>query len=60
VQAAVLNIERELATLIARFDNADTPYLATRRAQFRYDFDAYAHLARIAEWSGEDSEARAE
>ena len=43
---------------IAHFDNADTPYAVTRRAQFRYDFDEFAHLARVAEWSAanEDDE----
>lgn len=45
-----------LARLIARFDDEATPYKALRRARFDYDFDDYAHLARVAEWSvpGED------
>ena len=51
--AAICGMERELGALIARFDEPDTPYAATRRAHFRYDFDDYAHLARVAEWSGE-------
>ena len=44
-----------LASLIAEFDHPATPYRALRRAQFdgQYRFDAYAHLARVAEWSGE-------
>ena len=45
---------------IAKFDDPHTPYAVTRRAQFQYDFDAFAHLARVAEWSahaGEDTEA---
>ncbi len=46
----VTDVAGELARLVARYDNEDTPYSAVRRAQFRYDFDAYAHLARIAEW----------
>ncbi|MFA5899822.1 MAG: double-strand break repair protein AddB, partial [Hyphomicrobium sp.] len=45
-----------LTKLIAHFDNEATPYKALRRARFNYDFDDYAHLARVAEWSvpGED------
>jgi len=38
---------------IARFDDPATPYTVTRRARFSYDFDAYAHLARVAEWSAQ-------
>jgi ATP-dependent helicase/nuclease subunit B len=45
-----------LARLIAEFDREDTPYRALRRTRFRYDYDVYAHLARVAEWSVEDSE----
>jgi ATP-dependent helicase/nuclease subunit B len=41
-----------LARLVARFDDASTPYQAVRRARFKYDYDSYAHLARVAEWSG--------
>lgn len=37
---------------IALFDDENTPYAATRRTHFRYDFDDFAHLARVAEWSG--------
>jgi ATP-dependent helicase/nuclease subunit B len=40
-----------LTRLIAEFDRESTPYRAVRRARFRYDYDAYAHLARVAEWS---------
>jgi len=36
---------------IALFDDEATPYAVARRAQFRYDFDEFAHLARVAEWS---------
>lgn len=45
-----------LVKLIARFDDEATPYKALRRARFDYDYDDYAHLARVAEWSvpGED------
>lgn len=43
-----------LARLITSFDDANTPYAAIRRARFNYDYDDYAHLARVAEWSGND------
>jgi ATP-dependent helicase/nuclease subunit B len=45
-----------LARLIAEFDRESTPYRALRRARFEYKYDAYAHLARVAEWSDEDEE----
>jgi ATP-dependent helicase/nuclease subunit B len=45
-----------LARLIAEFDQQTTPYRALRRARFKYSHDAYAHLARVAEWSAEDEE----
>jgi ATP-dependent helicase/nuclease subunit B len=47
-----------LARLIAQFDRESTPYRALRRARFqhKYKFDAYAHLARFAEWSDDDGE----
>lgn len=43
-----------LLRLIAGFDDPATPYLATARAGFERAFDDYAHLARFAEWAGED------
>jgi len=36
---------------VARFDDEQTPYRPLRRARFGYDYDDYAHLARVAEWS---------
>jgi ATP-dependent helicase/nuclease subunit B len=36
---------------VARFDDVATPYRPLRRARFGYDYDDYAHLARVAEWS---------
>ena len=50
---------RELAALVRRFDDEQTPYRALRRARFTYDYDDYAQLARIAEWSGGEGEAAA-
>lgn len=47
-----------LAELVALYDTVETPYRAVRRPGFRYDYDDYAHLARVAEWSAHvDEEA---
>jgi ATP-dependent helicase/nuclease subunit B len=45
-----------LERLIAQFDREATPYRALRRARFKYDYDVYAHLARVAEWCADDGE----
>lgn len=45
-----------LQRLIARFDDAATPYRAVRRVRFNYDYDDYAHLARVAEWTSDSTE----
>jgi ATP-dependent helicase/nuclease subunit B len=45
-----------LGLLIAQFDNEATPYRALRRAGFTYDYDDYAHLARVAEWAVAEEE----
>ena len=45
-----------LERLIAAFDRESTPYKAVRRSRFQYRYDAYAHLARVAEWSAETEE----
>ncbi|MBU1212545.1 MAG: double-strand break repair protein AddB [Alphaproteobacteria bacterium] len=55
-----------LKQLVARYDRLDTPYAAVRRDGYSYDYDDYAHLARVAEWAqaadatatGEGSEGR--
>ena len=47
---------RGLQRLVVRFDDAATPYRAVRRARFNYDYDSYAHLARVAEWAGASEE----
>ncbi|MEQ8823246.1 MAG: double-strand break repair protein AddB [Filomicrobium sp.] len=41
--------------LVASFDDEATPYAAVRRTGFSYDYDDYAHLARIAEWSQDET-----
>jgi len=45
-----------LEQLITRYDDPETPYQALRRAGFRYDYDDYATLARVAEWSAHTDE----
>lgn len=45
-----------LTDLIARFDDEATPYQAVRRPGFKYDYDDYAHLARVAEWSADSDQ----
>jgi ATP-dependent helicase/nuclease subunit B len=45
-----------LGQLLAQFDNEATPYRALRRAGFTYDYDDYAHLARVAEWAVAEEE----
>jgi ATP-dependent helicase/nuclease subunit B len=55
-QGAVEGLKRH----VARFDNPQTPYRPLRRTRFSYDYDDYAHLARVDEWSsgatnGEDA-----
>jgi ATP-dependent helicase/nuclease subunit B len=55
--AALARRAREgLTRLIERFDRAETPYRALRRARFTYKYDDYAHLARVAEWSADTAE----
>jgi ATP-dependent helicase/nuclease subunit B len=48
-----------LNRLIAQFDRPETPYRALRRPRFRYDYDDFAHLARVAEWAIESDEEAA-
>ncbi|HET6388614.1 double-strand break repair protein AddB [Hyphomicrobium sp.] len=58
VAALAAEARTGLELLIAAFDRVETPYRAIRRPGYRYDFDAYAHLARVAEWSAHvDEEA---
>ena len=45
--------QSDLLSLVAEFDRQETPYAALRRRQFarKFDYDDYAHLARVPEWS---------
>ena len=49
--ALALTVRDGLAALVASFDDEATPYRAIRRPGFKYDYDDYAQLARVAEWS---------
>jgi ATP-dependent helicase/nuclease subunit B len=42
---------QKLIALIVQFDDAKTPYRALRRRRFKYDYDDFAGLARVGEWS---------
>lgn len=55
--AALAQSAREgLERLVAAFDDPATPYKALRRPRFTYDYDEFAHLARVAEWSAPSDE----
>jgi len=44
-----------LGVLVGTYDDPEQPYRAVRRARFDYRYDDFAHLARVAEWSGSDN-----
>jgi ATP-dependent helicase/nuclease subunit B len=43
-----------LGALVTAYDDPLQSYRAVRRARFDYRYDDFAHLARVAEWSGGD------
>ena len=45
-----------LRALVHAFDHEATPYSPQRRANFSYDYDDYAQLARVGEWSAGGNE----
>lgn len=51
IGALAAKAQQGLESLVARYDDATTPYRAVRRAGFNYDYDDFADLARVAEWS---------
>ncbi|MEZ5843565.1 MAG: double-strand break repair protein AddB [Hyphomicrobiaceae bacterium] len=57
IEALARTARAELARLVRHFDDEATPYRALRRAGFSYDYDDYALLARVAEWSGGEDPA---
>ncbi len=42
--------------LIAEFRDPETPFRALRRPCFKYDYDDFAHLARVGEWTAESGD----
>lgn len=59
VAALAQTTHDNLAALVARFDDERVPYRAVRRARFKYDYDDYAQLARVAEWAGGEDDGEA-
>lgn len=59
IAAHAADARASLEKLVAQFDDPETPYRAVRRARFSYDYDAYAQLARVAEWSAVEPEGDA-
>ncbi|HUS96576.1 MAG TPA: double-strand break repair protein AddB, partial [Hyphomicrobiaceae bacterium] len=57
IASAAAEVEARLAELIASFDDPLTPYRALRRGSFSYDYDGFAHLARVDEWTAGNAEA---
>ena len=45
-----------LRSLIAAFDDAQTPYHAVPNSRHEPKFNDYAHLARIREWASHDTD----
>ena len=58
VETAIEAAERDLLALIDAFDEESTPYKALRRKDFKghYQYDEYAHLARVDEWGQQDQD----
>jgi ATP-dependent helicase/nuclease subunit B len=57
IESVAAEALKDLARLVDTYDDPRTPYRATRRARFSYDYDDFAHLARVDEWSaGEGGE----
>jgi ATP-dependent helicase/nuclease subunit B len=51
VAALAASAREGLKQLVTEFEIESTPYRAIRRPGYNYAYDAYAHLARVAEWS---------
>lgn len=58
VMATIEQATAALVTLINEFDDKATPYKALRRKDFKghYEYDDYAHLARVEEWGINEGE----
>lgn len=56
IAAHAENVRQGLQDMVSHFSKSTTPYTAVRRARFTYDYDDYAHLARVAEWSADTGE----
>lgn len=56
IAALAEETRRGLERLIAAFDLPTTPYRAVRRSAYDYRFDDFKHLARVAEWLGNEAD----
>ena len=58
VATTIQEAEQELLSLIEAFDLQETPYKALRRKDFKgqYQYDDYAHLARVDEWGANEGQ----
>ena len=56
--STIQEVEQELLSLIEAFDLQATPYKALRRKDFKgqYQYDDYAHLARVDEWGANEGQ----
>jgi ATP-dependent helicase/nuclease subunit B len=57
MDALIAEARKGLERLVALYDDERTPYKAVRRAGFSYDYDDFAHLARVDEWAGAEPDA---
>ena len=55
IAALVAQVLAGVEALIAAYDDPAKPYRALRRPGFSYDYDDYAHLARVQEWLGSNT-----
>ncbi len=56
IAAAADAVLAHVTSLADAYADVTTPYQAMRRPGFDYRYDVFAHLARVAEWSADDSE----
>jgi len=53
IDQTIAAVQENLQTLIAAFDNSDTPYICLPRPDHMPRFNDYNHLSRLQEWSAD-------